>query len=127
MELLQNIFYLLLIVAFLGVYFGSAAWAVGDAQKRGHTGGIIVVLFWLFGPLSAIIWLISRPRTRLIERAPQDYTNADDALAAASQLDKLGEWDAAIAAYENAGQRWPEHEHYISECMTRIREKQTLA
>jgi hypothetical protein len=110
-------------VAFLVAFCGLAAWAVGDAQKRGRSGGMIILLFLLCGPLCPLIWLIVRPRTTLVDRPPQEYTNADDALAAASKLDMLGDWDEAIALYQSAASRWPEHALYVIECINSINRK----
>jgi tetratricopeptide (TPR) repeat protein len=84
------------------------------------------LLFWLFGPFSALIWLLVRPRTKVVDRVPDDYSNPDDALAAAARLDQLGEWDAAITLYENAAKRWPDHHDYIANCLQQIKEKQAL-
>ena len=61
MEVLPTILGLLFAGVFLFIYFAPAAWAVGDAQRRGQAGGIVVLLFLLFGPLTAIIWLCVRP------------------------------------------------------------------
>jgi len=72
MEILPTILGLACAAVFLFAYFGPAAWAVGDAQRRGQAGGIIVVLFWLFGPLSALILLIVRPRTKVVDSAPDE-------------------------------------------------------
>src|SRR5262245_46837841 len=83
-------------LTFLVVYGGCAAWVIGDAQKRGYSDTALFLLIWLCGPLSALIWLLVRPRTKLVERPAQDYANADDALVAASKLDMLGDWDEAI-------------------------------
>ena len=107
-------------LAFIVAYAGSAAWAVGDAQKRGYTGGGLFLLLWVCGPLSAMIWLFVRPRTKLIERAVQDYTNADDAIDAASRLEMLGDWDEAIVLYEYVAAQWPEHAGYVNECIKMI-------
>jgi hypothetical protein len=112
---------------FLAGYIGIGAWAVSDAQRRGQSGGLIVILFYLFGPFSALIWLIVRPRKRLAERAPVEYTNAEDALAAATRLDMLGDWDRALAVYENAAKQWPEHQPYIKQCVAQIHKKQAQA
>ncbi len=114
-------------LALIGLYLWSVAWAIGDAQKRGHSGCWILVLFWLFGPLAALVWLVSRPSTTVVERPPKNYTNPDDALAAASRLDSLGEWESAIGVYQNAAERWPEHAGYVESCIDSIRQKQTLS
>jgi hypothetical protein len=112
-----------LCITFLVVYGGSAAWVVGDAQKRGYSGGVLFLLLWLCGPLSVLIWLFVRPSTRLVDRPVLDYTNADDAIEAASKLDVLGDWDEAIVLYQYAATRWPEHEGYVRKCINVINDK----
>jgi len=119
---------LLIVFTIAGLFFWIApgAWAIGDAQQRGQTGCVGALLFYLLGPLSALVWLIIRPRTRLIDREPEYYTDAGDALSAASKLDKLGHWDAAIELYEYAAKRWPENHDFIAACLATIKEKQGL-
>jgi hypothetical protein len=112
---------------FMAAYIAPAAWAVGDAHKRGKGGAIIAPLFWLFGPLSAIVWLVIRPSATLIQRSAENFTTADDALAAAARLDQLGEWDAATALYQKASEQWPENRDYIAQCINQIKHKQGLA
>lgn len=124
---MEAIFGIACVGAMLFVYFAPAAWAVGDAQKRGQSGGWVVLLFWLFGPASALVWLVVRPRSKVVDRSPDDYADPEDALAAAASLDQLGEWDAAIGLYEIAAQRWPEQYEYIAACIQQIKEKQSLA
>ena len=126
METLGMLLVLAVMLGLLGLYLWSVAWAIGDAQKRGHSGGGILVLFWLFGPLAAFIWYLTRPSTTVAERLPADYSNADDAMAAASRLDTLGDWDAAIQLYESISDRWPEHSPYTESCVDSIRRKQSL-
>jgi hypothetical protein len=116
-----------ILTVFAFVYVAPIAWAVSDARKRGYSGAIIVVFFVLFGPLSALVWLLGRPRGKLMDRPPEEYANAEDALVAASRLDQLGEWDAAIAMYERAADQWPDQRDYIASCIGRIREKRALA
>ena len=116
----------------LAVFFGMAivvaaiAWAITDARRRGRTGGAIVLLLALFGPLSALLWLVMRPKTAVIDRNEADYDNADDALAAAAQLDHLGEWRAAAHLYQHAAARWPEHRPYVVQCLACICEKEMM-
>jgi len=107
------------------IYVGSAAWAVADAQKRGYSGGLAVLFFALFGPIGAILWLVVRPKPKVVIRPPADYANPDDALAAAFQLDMRGDWDAAIALYGDVARRWPEHEKYARGCITQVEEKRS--
>jgi hypothetical protein len=120
-------FLLLFVIAFAAVYVGSVAWAIRDAQKRGRGEGLIIVLFWLLGPLAAIVWLLVRPATRLDERAPGDYPTVDDAIAAAAKLETLGDWSESIALYHYAAERWPEHATYIQRRLDAIAQKQALA
>lgn len=127
MDILYNILGFACFAVAFGVYIAPAAWAVGDAKKHGQAGGVIVLLFWLLGPLSALIWMGIRPSERMVDRKPEEYTNADDALAAAASLDQIGEWDAAIALYEETVTRWPEHDAYIAASIRQIKEKQSLA
>lgn len=121
---------ILVSIAFLAAivgYLWSVAWAIGDAQRRGQGGGFIFVLFWLFGPLAALVWLGVRPTQSLTERMPDDYTDPDDAMAAASHLDSLGDWDAAVSLYRSVAERWPEHSAYIDKCVSDISRKQSAS
>jgi hypothetical protein len=102
------------------------AWGVGDSQKRGQPGWLFIFLFVFLGPLGIIVWLIARP-SRLAQRSHESYGRAEDALAAASSLDQLGEWDHAIALYESIAHRWPGHKEFVVECQKLIKEKQSLA
>jgi hypothetical protein len=115
-----------LTIVLLIVWIAPGAWAIGDAQQRGQTGCVAAMLFYLLGPLSALAWLVIRPRTRLIDRDPEFYTNADDAMSAASKLDKLGHWDAAIELYQYAAKSWPENHEFLAACLANIKEKQGL-
>jgi hypothetical protein len=110
-------------IAFLVVYGGSVGWVVRDAQERGYSGAALILLVWLCGPLAALIWLLVRPRTKLVERPVHGYATDDDALVAASKLDMLGDWDEATALYQHAAARWPEHGGYIEECIKVINDK----
>jgi hypothetical protein len=115
------------LAVFALVYTGPIAWAVNDARERGHSGAIILAFFALCGPLSALVWLVCRPRRKMLDRPSEDYSNSEDALAAASRLDQLGEWDAAIAMYERVVEQWPDQREYIASCIRRIEEKRALA
>lgn len=55
------------------------------------------------------------------------YDNPHDALAAASSLDRGGDWNAAIELYRHTAERWPEHSEYVQQCVEQIAEKQSLA
>jgi hypothetical protein len=113
-----------LFVAFVVIYGGSAAWVVSDAQKRGYSGTGPFFLLWICGPLGALVWLLVRPRTRLAERPPEEYSSADDALAAAAKLDMLGDWDEAIHLYRYTAEKWPEQQGYVDQCIKVIAAKQ---
>lgn len=113
------------IVALVSV--GPVAWAIGDAQKRGQTGCLIVLLFFLLGPLSAVVWIIARPRQKLADCSPDQYSDPNNALAAAARLDQLGEWEAAISLYGSADQRWPDYHDYIAACLKDIKRKQEVS
>ncbi len=59
-----------------------------------------------------------------VERSPDGYDDPDDAIAAASRLDRNGDWDAAVALYRSAASRWPDHADYAERCIEEIAEKQ---
>jgi hypothetical protein len=123
MHHVQMLMHLAFGLAFLFLWVACAAWVINDAQVRGHSSCAPVLVLGVGGPFSALIWLLVRPRTRLVERPHQDYENADDALAAASRLDTLGDWDEAIAQYRYAATRWPEHSAYVDACVIAINDK----
>ncbi|WP_302120173.1 putative signal transducing protein [Allorhodopirellula heiligendammensis] len=58
---------------------------------------------------------------------PVAIDNADDALDAAADLDTSGEWDAAIIAYREISERWPEHATYTQGCIADIQRKRDRA
>jgi hypothetical protein len=68
--------------------------------------------------------LIRESFVRSLERCQNEFNNADDALAAASKLDRNGDWDAAIALYRFAADRWPEHATYADNCIKEISKNQ---
>ncbi len=109
-------------IALIVVWGGSTAWVVGDAEKRGYPAPAVFLLLNLCGPFGLLIWLFLRP-TKLVERPVDGYANADDAVAAASRLDILGDWDQAIALYQYVATQWPEHAGYTSECIKAINDK----
>ena len=47
----------------------------------------------------------------------------EDAMDAASLLDKSGEWEEAIAAYREIAGRWPEHAAYVENCISEVQRK----
>lgn len=102
------------------------AWGVGDSQKRGQPGWLFILLFIFLGPLGLVLWLVMRP-SKLAQRSHEYYGHVEDALAAASSLDQLGEWDHAIALYESVAHRWPDHKEFVVECQKLIKEKMTPA
>ena len=53
-------------------------------------------------------------------RSPE---NADEAIDAAYKLDQLGDWDAAIAAFRDVANRWPEHATYAANCIAEVQRK----
>ena len=114
-------------IGVLGLYVWAVSWAIADAQKRGQTGCLPMFLFYVFGPLAVVTWLAIRPQKRLVERKPEEYSNPDDALAAASRLDMQGNWDEALNLYRLSAERWPEHRGYIEQCVAQIDAKRGRA
>lgn len=110
-------------VGILSLYVWVVSWAIGDAQKRGQTGCLPMFLFYVFGPLAVVVWLGARPPKRLVDKRPEDYSNPDDALAAASRMDMQGNWDEALNLYRLCAERWPEHQRYIEQCVKQINAK----
>lgn len=127
MDLVTIVVLLFFIIGFFGIYVGSAAWTIRDAQKRGYDGIFPLVLMLAFGPLAAIVWLMVRPSTELVERLRPVNESAEDAMNAAVKLDAMGEWDEALALYRHTAARFPEHAAYIQECIKRVEAKQQMA
>ncbi len=123
MEIISGLFAIVVLLTLIAGYIWSVAWAIGDATKRGHGRGLVVLLFWLFGPIAALVWLIVRPQQTLLESHIDDYSSPDDALAAATRLDSIGEWDAAIDCFSAVAQKWPEHSAYALNCISSIEKK----
>ncbi len=111
--------------------FGVIAEAVGvphNNQAAQRMVGLVA-----FGALAAFglavaHWCASlRQPAKTLMQPASAYTNPEDALAAAFQLDMHGEWDAANALYGEVARRWPEHEQYAQGRVTEIEEKQSRA
>lgn len=64
--------------------------------------------------------------SKLTLRPHEYYEQVEVALAAASSLDQLGEWDHAIGLYESVAHRWPDHKDFVTECQKLIKEKMSL-
>ncbi|REJ69254.1 MAG: hypothetical protein DWQ31_05115 [Planctomycetota bacterium] len=117
----------LVTVAMVFVLVGPLAWAIGDAQRRGESGGSVAIWFLFTGPLVAVFWLMLRPPQTALARRPAETDNAEEALSVAASLDQDGEWDAAARWYREVARRWPERSAYVSACLAEIREKRSLA
>jgi hypothetical protein len=117
----------LLFVFMLVVWYGPGYCAVRDAYKRGQGSAVIILLWLLVGPFSALIWLAIRPSKTLLETLPREFTSPDDALSAAARLDHGGEWVASARIYESVAERWPDHREYANRCLEAIRSKQPVA
>jgi len=109
----------------VAIWFGPGYWALRDAYRRGKNPGVIVLPWLFFGPLSALIWLVIRPSTTLLDQPTEEFTTSDDALSAAARLDRIGEWAAAVRIYENVAKRWLEERDYANNCIDAIRHKET--
>lgn len=130
MDILYALLGIVVTGTFITLWWAPIAWATGDALKRGKDPSFILPLlplFSLFGPLAALVWWAARPQTKIVECAPESYSEPDDALLAAAQLDQLGEWDRAMDLYDSVDCRWPAHHDYVSACKSQILEKQALA
>jgi hypothetical protein len=132
------------VVSFIGMFMVSPVLGLVGAistlkrtRYRLAIVGACTLLFPLWGPCFGLtlplgIWLVvllRRPDV-LASFAPAEkqspvYENADDAMAAAFQLDMRGDWDAAVELYQVAASRWPQHGPYIANCIAAIRQKQS--
>jgi hypothetical protein len=61
---------------------------------------------------------------RPFEPTSTEYGNDEDAIAAASLLERQGEWKSAVAQYRAVAVRWPEHAEYVANCIKQIEKKQ---
>ena len=125
MEIVSAILAIGVLLGFIVAYCWCVAWVISDATKRGRGGVGLFVLFWLFGPLSALVWLMIRPQSTLLETRIEDFDSPDEAIAAGSKLDAIGEWDAAIHAFNAVAQKWPEHADYARNCISSIEKKRS--
>jgi hypothetical protein len=85
---------------------------------------VLVVRYSMFPRLN---WLSVRSIWKRRHESFDGYSNADDAIAAASRLEMLGDWTDSIDLYRFAAERWPEQREYVQRCIDRIAEKQLLA
>ena len=47
------------------VYAGSLAWVFADAENRGKSGCLVVlVVMFLFWPIGLVVWLVFRPNRK---------------------------------------------------------------
>lgn len=138
------------LVDMLGLYgvvgFAPALglWGALSALKRQRYAiavvGAVCLAIPILGPWFGLtlplgVWslvLLRRPDVResFASAAPTGSSNsddADDAMAHAAHLDTMGDWDAAISAYREAANRWPEHSTYIGNCIAEITRKQSAA
>ena len=115
---------ILFLIVFAAIFTGSIAWGVKEFQTRDAGAGWLLLL-WLFGPVTLLAWFAKRPK-RLVDRTPDDFTYADDQIAAASRLESLGDLDAARRLLTDASSRWPEYDDYIRNMMTEIDRKLEL-
>ncbi|TWT78639.1 hypothetical protein CA13_00350 [Planctomycetes bacterium CA13] len=115
---------ILFLIVFAAVFTGSIAWGVKEFQSRDAGSGWLLLL-WLFGPVTLFAWFAFRPK-RLVDRTPDDFSNADDQIAAAARLESLGDLKAAQHLLTNAAARWPEHDTYITNMMNEIDRKLVL-
>jgi hypothetical protein len=118
------------LVALLFIY-GVIAESVGfphNKQAVERDMGVIGIGALVAFGLAAAHWCASLRRpAKTLMRPVSAYTNPEDAMAAAFQLDMHGDWDAANALYGEVARRWREHEQYAQGRITEIEEKQSRA
>jgi len=62
-----GIFEIVLVLSLLGIWLWSVVWAYRDAEARGKSGCLVVLLVLLAAwPLGLIIWLVFRPERKLV-------------------------------------------------------------
>lgn len=53
---------LILVLLFLGLLICSLVWVYSDAERRGKSGCLVVLLVLLSSwPISLLLWIVSRP------------------------------------------------------------------
>jgi hypothetical protein len=53
---------LILVLLFLGLFIWSLVWVYSDAERRGKSGCLVVLLVLLSSwPISLLLWMVSRP------------------------------------------------------------------
>jgi hypothetical protein len=138
---------LIQILGSMGMMMVLPAWGLVGAismlkRKRYNMAviGAICMLVPLLGPCFGLtlpvgIWSLVLLRRKSVREAfiqPNQQmhdacSSVDDTVAAASNLDKAGDWDAAIELYRTVAARWPEHKKYAEACIDEIVKKQNAA
>jgi hypothetical protein len=57
-----------------------------------------------------------------VDDAASDLTD-EEALDAAIELDRSGDWHEAVSAYRDVAKRWPQHHVYANNCISAIQRK----
>jgi hypothetical protein len=98
---------------------------LATSKGRKWTWGLLG-FFSIFGIIAVVMLTDSRRNVRSSASSPTVYESADNAIAAAHDLEMQGEWEAAITLFESAAGRWPEHAEYIENRISDVRKKQSL-
>jgi hypothetical protein len=62
------IFIIPMMIVVLGLLVWSLIWAYKDAEKRGKSGWLVVLLVLLMNwPISLLMWLVFRPDVKTVE------------------------------------------------------------
>ena len=69
MEAFVWIFFIIpMMIVVLGLLVWSLIWAYKDAEKRGKSGWLVVLLVLLMNwPISLLMWLVFRPDVKTVE------------------------------------------------------------
>ena len=55
-----------LALVILGLLIWSLVWVYGDAEKRGKSGALVVLMvFFMNWPASLLVWLVFRPELKM--------------------------------------------------------------